>query len=140
MTHLLPPFTWRCRTRSSGRSCGGKTNVSVICVPYSSASNIAINECVSVRRSLCLDERYRSHDLQSGCHHETAVGKGYCMITTERLSIGDVPAGLVAGCKKVKELVPRVRLARFHRESLPSRLGLPGGGDVEWGASSDGGL
>ena len=52
----------------------------------------------------------------------------------------DVPAGLVVGCRKVKELVPKVRLARFHRESLPSRLGFPGGGDVEAEAeaSSDG--
>ena len=52
----------------------------------------------------------------------------------------DVPAGLVVGCRKVKELVPKVRLARFHRESLPSRLGFPGGGEVEAEAeaSSDG--
>ena len=60
------------------------------------------------------------------------------MSINERLCVSNVPAGLVAGCKKVKELVPRVRLARFHRESLPSRLGLPGGGDIERGASSDG--
>ena len=51
----------------------------------------------------------------------------------------DVPAGLVVGCKKVKELVPKVRLARFHRESLPSRLGLSGGEvEAEGDASSDG--
>ena len=51
-----------------------------------------------------------------------------------------VPAGLVVGCKKVNELVPKVRLARFHRESLPSRLGLLAGGEVEAEAeaSSDG--
>lgn len=60
------------------------------------------------------------------------------MSTLERLCVSDVPVGLVVGCKKVKELVPRVRLARFHRESLPSRLGLPGGGEVEVEASSDG--
>ena len=46
--------------------------------------------------------------------------------------------GLVVGCRNVKELVPKVRLARFHRESLPSRLGLPGGGEVEGEGSSDG--
>ena len=52
----------------------------------------------------------------------------------------NVPAGLVVGCKNVKELVPKVRLARFHNESLPSRLGFPGGGEVEAEAeaSSDG--
>lgn len=54
----------------------------------------------------------------------------------------NVPAGLVVGCKKVKELVPNVRLARFHKESLPSRLGLSAGGEFETeaeaSASSDG--
>ena len=54
----------------------------------------------------------------------------------------NVPAGLVVGCKKVKELVPKVRLARFHKESLPSRLGLSAGGEIETeaeaSASSDG--
>lgn len=57
------------------------------------------------------------------------------------LSKSDVPAGLVVGCKKVNELVPKVRLARFHKESLPSRLGLSGAGetDAEADASSDGG-
>lgn len=60
------------------------------------------------------------------------------MPTIERLCVSDVPAGLVVGCKKVKELVPRVRLARFHRESLPSRLGFSGGEEVEAEASSDG--
>ena len=56
----------------------------------------------------------------------------------ERLCACDVPVGLVVGCKNVKELVPKVRLARFHRESLPSRLGLPGGGEIEAEVSSEG--
>lgn len=60
------------------------------------------------------------------------------MTTTKKVCVKDVPAGLVVGCKKVKELVPKVRLARFHRESLPSRLGLPGGGETEAEVSSDG--
>ena len=47
--------------------------------------------------------------------------------------------GLLCGCRKVNELVPSVRLARFHRESLPSLLGLPGGGEtVVSVVSSDG--
>ena len=51
----------------------------------------------------------------------------------------DTPAGLLCGCKKVNELVPRVRLARFHNESLPSLLGLPSGGEAfEVAASSVG--
>ena len=33
--------------------------------------------------------------------------------------------------------MPKVRLARFHRESLPSRLGFSGG-EFEAEASSDG--
>lgn len=61
------------------------------------------------------------------------------MPPTERLCVSNIPAGLVVGCKKVKELVPKVRLALFHKESLPSRLGLVGGGEVEVAeASSDG--
>lgn len=67
-----------------------------------------------------------------------ALGKGYWIGRVKRLYVDDVPAGLVVGCKKVKELVPSVRLARFHRESLPSRLGFSGGGEVEAEASSDG--
>ena len=43
----------------------------------------------------------------------------------------------MVGCKKVKELVPNVRLARFHRESLPSRLGFSGGGDIEAEAEAE---
>lgn len=42
----------------------------------------------------------------------------------------DLPVGLLTGCRKVRELVPRVRRARFQRESLPSLLGLPDGGDT----------
>ena len=35
--------------------------------------------------------------------------------------------------------MPKVRLARFHKESLPSLLGLPGGEEpVVWVASSEG--
>ena len=60
------------------------------------------------------------------------------MTTIEKLCVGNIPAGLVVGCKKVRELVPKVRLARFHRESLPSRFGLPGGGEIEAEVSSDG--
>lgn len=60
------------------------------------------------------------------------------MSRIERLCLSDLPVGLVVGCRKVKELVPKVRLARFHRESLPSRLGLPGGGEVDVEAFSDG--
>ena len=37
----------------------------------------------------------------------------------------------MVGCKKVKELVPKVRLARFHSESLPSRLAFCGGGEAD---------
>lgn len=59
------------------------------------------------------------------------------MPACEWLYLSNVPAGLVVGCKKVKELVPKVRLARFHRESLPSRLGFSGG-EFEAEASSDG--
>ena len=61
-----------------------------------------------------------------------------CAQWKERLCVSDVPVGLVVGCKKVKELVPKVRLARFHRESLPSRLGRPGGGEIETEVSPDG--
>ena len=60
------------------------------------------------------------------------------MHTIEKFWVCDVPVGLVVGCKNVKELVPKVRLARFHRESLPSRLGLPGGGEIEAEVSSEG--
>lgn len=42
----------------------------------------------------------------------------------------DIPVGLLWGCMKVRELVPRVRRARFQRESLPSLFGLPDGGDT----------
>lgn len=35
--------------------------------------------------------------------------------------------GLLCGCKKVNEFVPKVRLALFHNESLPSLRGLPWG-------------
>lgn len=38
---------------------------------------------------------------------------------------------LPCGCKKVNELVPNVRLARFQRESLPSLRGLLGAGDLD---------
>ena len=34
-----------------------------------------------------------------------------------------LPAGRAVGCKKVKLLEPRVRLARFHKESFPSLRG-----------------
>ena len=55
-----------------------------------------------------------------------------CIIEVIKKTLrNNVPVGLVVGCKKVKEFVPSVRLARFHRESLPSRLGLSGGGEVE---------
>ena len=52
-----------------------------------------------------------------------------------------IPAGLVVGCKKVREFVPNVRLARFQRESLPSRLGFSvaeGVVEVDADASLDG--
>ncbi len=52
-------------------------------------------------------------------------GKG----ALHRLDEDDIPVGLLTGCRKVRELVPRVRRARFQRESLPSRLGLPKGED-----------
>ena len=48
-----------------------------------------------------------------------------------------VPLGRFWGCRNVKELVPNVRLARFHKESLPSLFSLPGGGEPA--ASSGGG-
>lgn len=34
-----------------------------------------------------------------------------------------LPAGRAVGCKKVKLLEPKVRLARFHNESFPSLRG-----------------
>lgn len=34
-----------------------------------------------------------------------------------------LPAGRAVGCKKVKLLEPKVRLARFHKESFPSLRG-----------------
>ena len=46
-------------------------------------------------------------------------------MTTKQSTIGsvDLPRlGLLCGCRKVKELVPSVLLARFHNESLPSLL------------------
>ena len=49
----------------------------------------------------------------------------------------NVPLGRFWGCRNVKELVPNVRLARFHKELLPSLLSLPGGGEAV--ASSGGG-
>ena len=82
----------------------------------------------------CLCGRNRSHVFAE-------VHKALPTIEAIKKTLrSDVPAGLVVGCRKVKELVPNVRLARFHRESLPSRLGFPGGGDVEAEAeaSSDG--
>ena len=46
----------------------------------------------------------------------------------------DLPwAGLLCGCRKVRELVPKVCLARFHKETFPSLLGRPGAGETEPG-------
>ena len=67
--------------------------------------------------------------MQGKGHLIRAIGSS-TVEANQRLR-NDVPAGLVVGCKKVKELVPKVRLARFHRESLPSRRGLVGGGEAE---------
>ena len=39
--------------------------------------------------------------------------------------------GLLWGCKKVKEFVPNVCLARFHKDMLPSLLGRAVAGDTE---------
>ena len=96
----------------------------------------------------CLSERYRSHVFAEVHKAGTSSGNDNCTGPSKLPTIEvikkdityDVPAGLVVGCRKVKELVPKVRLARFHRESLPSRLGFPGGGEIEAeaDASSDG--
>lgn len=107
-------------------------------MPSDSIFSIAVRIRVCVRRLLWPVERFGSHDLQSayyyGVHLERAIGwaegKGSCE--------SDEPAGLVVGCKKVKEFVPKVRLARFQRESLPSRLGFPKGGEIEADVSSNG--
>lgn len=53
------------------------------------------------------------------------VWKGLLDKHNGKACVSGIPAGLVVGCKKVKEFVPKVRLARFHRESLPSRLVFP---------------
>ena len=60
-----------------------------------------------------------------------------CPKDSDHSTENDVPLGRLWGCRNVKELVPNVRLARFHRESLPSLLSLPGGGEPA--ASSGGG-
>ena len=80
-----------------------------------------------MRRSLCLDEGYGSHDWRSAydqimqAKRQTAIEENLLGARPQLRGdcANDVPAGLVVGCRKVKELVPKVRLARFHRESLP---------------------
>ena len=88
----------------------------------------------------CLSERDRSHAFAEMHKARNSSGNDSGTEAITKTLRKDVPAGLVVGCRKVKELVPKVRRARFHRESLPSRLGFPGGGEVEAEAeaSSDG--
>lgn len=50
----------------------------------------------------------------------------------------NLPGGRLCGCRNVKEFVPSVRLARFHRESLPSLLGRSAGGEILLSSGSDG--
>lgn len=46
----------------------------------------------------------------------------------------DLPwVGLLCGCRKVKEFVPKVCLARFHNETFPSLRGCAGLGETEPG-------
>ena len=54
------------------------------------------------------------------------------------IRVDNVPVGRLCGCRNVSELVPKVRRARFHKDSLPWRLIRPpvGGESV---ASSVGG-
>lgn len=56
---------------------------------------------------------------------------GHAMTTKQsKITLAYLPRlGLLCGCKKVKELVPSVRLARFHNESLPSLLPFLGAGE-----------